>query len=80
MESRKEHGVRRASVRDFDAGDGRGRSAMVSRDDPPALDAERSAAAGGRPRRLKVSGLLAGEREAILERRSTACASRPTAS
>jgi len=59
--------VRRASVRDFDAGDGRGRSAMVNRDDPPALDAERSAAAGGRPRRLKVSDLLAGEREAILE-------------
>jgi hemin uptake protein HemP len=59
--------VRRASVRDFDAGDGRGRSAMVSRDDPPAPDPERSAAAGGRPRRLKVSDLLAGEREAILE-------------
>ena len=59
--------MRRASVRDFDAGDGRARSAMVSRDDPPALDAERSAAAGGRPRRLKVSDLLAGEREAILE-------------
>jgi len=59
--------VRRASVRDFDAGDGRGGSAMVSRDDPPALDAERSVAAGGRPRRLKVSGLLAGDPEAILE-------------
>ena len=40
---------------------------MVSRDDPPGPDAERSAAAGGRPRRLKVSDLLAGEREAILE-------------
>ena len=59
--------MRRASVRDFDAGDGSGRSAMVSRDDPPALDAERSAATGGRPRRLKVSHLLAVEREAILE-------------
>ena len=40
---------------------------MVSRDDPPAPGAERSAAPGGRPRRLKVSDLLAGEREAILE-------------
>jgi hemin uptake protein HemP len=40
---------------------------MVSRDDPPAPDAGRSAAGGGRPRRLKVSDLLAGEREAILE-------------
>ena len=59
--------MRRASVRDFDAGDGGGRSAMVSRDDLPALDAERTAAAGGRPRRLKVSDLLPGEREAILE-------------
>ena len=59
--------MRQTSVRDFDAGDGRDRSAMVSRDDPPARDAERSAAAGGRPRRLKVSDLLAGEREAILE-------------
>lgn len=59
--------MRQTSVRDFDAGDGRDRSAMVSRDDPPARDAERPAAAGGRPRRLKVSDLLAGEREAILE-------------
>ena len=41
---------------------------MVSRDDPPGPDAGRSAAAGGgRLRRLKVSELLAGEREAILE-------------
>jgi hemin uptake protein HemP len=40
---------------------------MVSRDDPPAPEPERPGAAGGRPRRLKVSDLLAGEREAILE-------------
>jgi hemin uptake protein HemP len=40
---------------------------MVSRDDSPAPEVERSAAADGRPRRLKVSDLLAGEREAILE-------------
>ena len=60
--------MRQTSVRDFDAGAGRDRSAMVSRDDPPARGPERSAAAGGRPRRrLKVSDLLAGEREAILE-------------
>ena len=39
---------------------------MVSRDDPPRPNAERPAAAG-RSRRLKVSDLLAGEREAILE-------------
>jgi hemin uptake protein HemP len=37
---------------------------MVSRDDPPMPDGKPSA---GRPRRLKVSELLAGEREAILE-------------
>ena len=30
-------------------------------------DGKRTAAAAGRPRRLKVSDLLAGEREAILE-------------
>jgi len=38
---------------------------MVSRDDPPAPEGK--AAPTGRPRRLKVSDLLAGEREAILE-------------
>jgi hemin uptake protein HemP len=41
---------------------------MVSRDESPAPEGKRSAdTAGGRPRRLKVSELLAGEREAILE-------------
>ena len=40
---------------------------MVNRDDPPQPHGERSPAAGGRPRRLKVSELLAGEREVVLE-------------
>jgi hemin uptake protein HemP len=40
---------------------------MVSRDDPSTPDAKRSSAAAGKPRRLKVSELLGGEREAILE-------------
>ncbi len=40
---------------------------MVSRDDPPTPDAKPPAAPTGRPRRLKVSELLGGEREAILE-------------
>jgi hemin uptake protein HemP len=40
---------------------------MVSRDDPTTPQPERSAAPAGRPRRLKVSELLAGEREVILE-------------
>ena len=41
---------------------------MVSSDDPTTPEHRRSASAPtGRPRRLKVSELLAGEREAILE-------------
>jgi hemin uptake protein HemP len=40
---------------------------MVSRDDPPTPDGNHTSAPAGRPRRLKVSELLAGEREAILE-------------
>jgi hemin uptake protein HemP len=40
---------------------------MVSRDDPPTPEDKRHTASAGRPRRLKVSELLAGEREAILE-------------
>ena len=40
---------------------------MVSRDDPPTPEGKRPPAPPGRPRRLKVSDLLAGEREAILE-------------
>lgn len=40
---------------------------MVSRDDPPTPETDVPAAPAGRPRRLKVSELLAGEREAILE-------------
>ena len=40
---------------------------MTSRDDPDAPHPQRPAAAGARPRRLKVSELLEGAREAILE-------------
>jgi hemin uptake protein HemP len=40
---------------------------MVSRGDPPTSDPKTSGAPGGGLRRLKVSELLAGEREAILE-------------
>ncbi len=41
---------------------------MVSKDDPPTPDDKRShSAPAGRLRRLKVSELLAGDREAILE-------------
>lgn len=41
---------------------------MMSRDDAAAPPTRRPPAAGaGRPRRLKVSELLEGEREAILE-------------
>jgi hemin uptake protein HemP len=40
---------------------------MVSQDDPPTPEGKRPTAHAGRPRRLKVSELLAGEREAILE-------------
>jgi len=40
---------------------------MVSRDDPPTPDGNRRAAPSARPRHVKVSELLAGEREAILE-------------
>ena len=41
---------------------------MVSRDDPATPEDKRAPPAPtGRPRRLKVSELLAGEREAILE-------------
>lgn len=40
---------------------------MVSRGDPPSPEGNRRALPAGRPRRLKVSELLAGEREAILE-------------
>jgi hemin uptake protein HemP len=41
---------------------------MMSRDDQTTPPAQRPPlAAGSRPRRLKVSELLAGEREAILE-------------
>ena len=40
---------------------------MVSRGDPPAPGAKPSASTAGQPRRIRVSDLLAGEREAILE-------------
>jgi hemin uptake protein HemP len=41
---------------------------MVSSDDPSTADDKRSdPPAAGRPRRLKVSDLLAGAREAFLE-------------
>ena len=41
---------------------------MTNPDDPVAPQGQRSPAAGGaRPRRIKVSELLEGEREAILE-------------
>jgi len=40
---------------------------MTSRDDPPSSDTRPSPAAGAKPRRLKVSELLDGGREAILE-------------
>jgi hemin uptake protein HemP len=40
---------------------------MGSRNDPPSSDDKPSAAPPSRPRRLKVSELLGGEREAILE-------------
>jgi hemin uptake protein HemP len=40
---------------------------MTSRDDPHSSDSRPSATSAGRPRRLKVSELLDGGREAILE-------------
>jgi hemin uptake protein HemP len=39
---------------------------MVSHDDP-STPASKTSAPAGKPRRLKVSDLLGGEREAILE-------------
>ena len=59
--------MRQADVRDIDAVLLRDRAPMVSRDDPPTPDGNHTSTPAGRPRRLKVSELLAGEREAILE-------------